>query len=202
LLEVGCETELGPEPDGPLGRIILLPFDSVAVVGGELVVEVVVSLAESDKRGDDVITGAVAVIEGLVAEPMGKRVDAKGSLLNEEDTEDTSVDVSTHPVTPAETGNKSREDQSHEEDDLEVVTMLPDNNGVFIQIGDVCAADSLGVLLHDHPAKMAVQQSLAHTVWVLVGIGVSVVSAVVTAPPADGALDGTTSNGSQEDPQR
>ncbi len=47
-----------------------MPFNGVAVVGGELVVEVVVALAEGDNRGDDVVTRAVTVIEGLVAEPV------------------------------------------------------------------------------------------------------------------------------------
>jgi hypothetical protein len=49
LLEVGGETKLAPEPDGPLGGVVLVPLDGVAVVGGELVVEVVVALTESNK---------------------------------------------------------------------------------------------------------------------------------------------------------
>lgn len=201
LLEIVGEAELAPEPDAPLGGVILVPLDGIAVVGGELVVEVVVALAEGDESGDDVVAGAVAIVEGLVTEPVGQRVDAEGGLLDEEDAEDAGVDVATPPVTPAETGNESREDQAHEEDDLEVVLVLPDNNGILVQVGDVGTANTLGVLLHDHPADVAVEQALADAVGVLAGVGVTVVSAVVTAPPADGALNGTASNGGEEDAQ-
>jgi hypothetical protein len=80
--------------------------------------------------------------------------------------------------------------------------MLPDNNGILVEIGDVGAADALRVLLHDHPAEMAVEKALADAVGVLGCVGVAVVSAVVTAPPADGALDGTRTDGGEPDPQR
>jgi hypothetical protein len=202
LLEVGGEAELAPEPDGPLGRVVLVPLNGVAVVGGELVVEVVVTLTKSDESSDDVVPGAVAVVERLVTEPVGQRVDAEGGLLDEEDAEDTGIDEATHPVTPKETSNSRGEDETHEDDDLDVVLVLPDNDGVLVEVGDVGAADALGVLLHDHPAKMAVQEALADAVGVLGGVGVAVVSTVVTAPPADGALDGTAANSGEEDAQR
>ena len=85
LLEVVGEAELLPGPDAPLGRVVLPPLDGVAVVRGELVVEVVVALAEGGDGGDDVVAGRVAVVEGLVAEPVGERVDAEGGLLDDED---------------------------------------------------------------------------------------------------------------------
>ena len=84
LLEVVGEAELLPDPDVPLGGVVLVPLDGVAVVGGELVVEVVVSLTKGDEGSDDVVTGRVAVIEGLVTDPVGERVDAEGGLLNDE----------------------------------------------------------------------------------------------------------------------
>ncbi|MCQ8115655.1 hypothetical protein NP565_24095, partial [Vibrio parahaemolyticus] len=83
LLEVTGETEELPRADGPLGRVVLPPLNSVAVVGGELVMKVMVTLAKSDERGDDVIARRVAVVKRLVAEPMGQGVDTEGSLLNE-----------------------------------------------------------------------------------------------------------------------
>lgn len=202
LLEVGSKAELAPQPDAPLGGVVLVPLDGVAVVGGELVMEVVVAFTEGDESSDDVVPGAVAVVEGLVTEPVSERVDAEGGLLDEEDAEDTSVDVATHPVTPAKSSDECREDQAHEEHDLEVVLVLPDDDGVLVQVGDVGTADTLGVLLHEHPSEMAVQETLADAVGVLDGIGVAVVGAVVTAPPADGALDGTATNSGEEDLER
>lgn len=202
LLEVGGEAELAPQPDGPLGGVVLVPLDGVAVIRGKLVVEVVVALTKSNESSDDVVPWAVAVVKGLVAEPVGKRVDAEGGLLDEEDAEDTGVDEATHPVTPAETSDSGWEDETHGDDSLDVVLVLPDNDGVLVEIGDVGAADALGVLLHDHPAEMAVEQAFADAVGVLVGVGVAVVSAVVTAPPADRALDSTSTDGGEPNPQR
>jgi hypothetical protein len=113
-----------------------------------------------------------------------------------------SVDEATHPVTPAKPSDSGGENQTHEDDSLDVVLVLPDNDGVLVEVGDVSAADALRVLLHDHPAKMAVEKALADAVGVLVGVGVAVVGAVVTAPPADRAFDGTSTDGGEPDPQR
>lgn len=144
------------EVDEHLGRVVLPPLDGVAVITWELVVEVVVSLAEGDESSDDVVTRAVAVVERLITEPMCQAVDAEGGLLDEKDAEDTGVDVSTDPVAPTQAANESRKDQAHEDDGLEVVLVLPDDNRVLVQVGDVGAANSLRVLLHDHPADVGV----------------------------------------------
>lgn len=72
LLEIICETELLPDPDGPLCGIILVPLNGVSVVGGELVVEVVISFTQGDQSSDDVVARRVAVVKGLVSEPMGQ----------------------------------------------------------------------------------------------------------------------------------
>ena len=134
LLEIVGEPELLPDPDRPLRWVILMPFNSVAVVGGELVVEVVVALSESDESGDNVVTGRVAVVERLVTEPMGQGVDAEGGLLNEEDSEDSSVDEAALPVSPSKASDEAGEDHAHEDDSLDVVAVLPDNNGVVVQV--------------------------------------------------------------------
>jgi hypothetical protein len=197
LLQLICKTKLLPEPDAPLGRVVLPPLNSVAVIRRKLVVEVVVTLTEGDKSGDDVITGRVAIIERLVAEPVGKRVDTEGSLLDETNTEDTGIDETTPPVTPAKTSNKSRESESHEENTLDVVLVLPDDNGVLVEIGDVSSALAFRVLLEDHPTHVRVHETLANRVGILLGIGISVVNTVTIGPPSDGALDGAGADGSE-----
>jgi hypothetical protein len=149
LLEVVCKAELLCRPDEPFGWVVLPPFDSVAVIAGEFVVEVVVAFAKGYESGDNVIAGRVAVIEWLVAEPMGKGIDAESCLLDEEDAEDASVNESTPEITPEECRDNSWEDEAHAEGDEDVVLVLPDDNWVLVQIGDVGASNSLGVLLHD-----------------------------------------------------
>ena len=185
LLQVVSETQLLPDPDRPLSWVILKPFDSIAVVRWELVVEVVVTFAQCDESSDNMITWRIAVIEWLVAEPMGQGVDTEGGLLNDEDSENTSVDESTHPVTPTKSRNKTREDHTHEYNALDVVAVLPDNDGVVIQIGDIGTTDALWILLHYHPSNMRVNETLSDRVGVLVGIGVSVMSSVISRPPSD-----------------
>ena len=180
LLEIIGESELLPDPDRPLRWVILMPFDSIAVVRWEFVVEVVVTLAESDESGDNMVTRRVAVVEWLVTKPMGQRVDAEGGLLDEEDSENSSVDESTLPVSPSKTSDKAREDHAHEYESLDIVAMLPNNNWIIIQIRNVRSPNALWVLLHDHPSEMRVEEALADRVWVLVGIGISVVSSVIS----------------------
>jgi hypothetical protein len=81
------------EVDENLGRVVLPPLDGVAVIAGEFVVEVVVSLSERDEGGDKVVARAVAVVEWLVAEPVGQAVDAEGGLLDEENAQNTGIDL-------------------------------------------------------------------------------------------------------------
>lgn len=101
-------------------------------------------------------------------------------MLNEEDSEDTSVDESSNPVTPTKTGNKAGEDHSHEYDGLDVISVLPDNDRVIVKIGNIGTANSLWVLLHDHPSDVRVEETLSNGVWVLVGVGISVMGSVIS----------------------
>lgn len=72
--------------------------------------------------------------------------------------------------------------------------MLPHHNGVFVQVGNIGASNALRVLLHDHPTEVGVEQSLADGIGVLVGVGIAVMGAVVTSPPADGTFNSTTAD--------
>lgn len=133
---------------------------------------------------------------------MGKGVDAEGGLLDEEDSENTGVDEAALPVTPTQTSNNSRNNETHNGNNPEVVLVLPDDNGVLVQVGNVGTANALGILLHDHPANVRVQETLADRVGVLVGVGVAVMSPVIARPPSDGTLNCTTTGGSKENLQR
>lgn len=78
LLEVASETKLVADPDEPLGGVVLVPLDRVAVVHGELVVEVVVAFANRAKGGDHVVARSVLVVERRLTEPVRERVHAEG----------------------------------------------------------------------------------------------------------------------------
>ena len=79
-LEVRREAELAAHPDEPLRRVVLVPLDRVTVVHGELVVEVVVALANGAERGDHVVARSVLVIERSLSEPVRERVHAESGL--------------------------------------------------------------------------------------------------------------------------
>lgn len=59
------------------------------------------------------------------------------------------------------------------------MSVLPDNDGVIVQIGDIGSANSLRVLLHDHPANVRIQETLSDGVGILLRVGITVVSTVV-----------------------
>ena len=190
LLEIVGQAHLLPHPDTPFGRVILEGLDGVAVVGREFVVEVVVPFTESYKSRDDVVARRVPVVERLVTKPMSERVDTECGLLDEEDAQDACIDEATVPVTPAQPCHGHGEYETHEEDDLEVVLVLPYDDWVFVQVADVSTADSLWVLPHQHPAKVAVEQSFPHGVGVFVSVGVAVMCAVIAGPWIFGQLPG------------
>ena len=79
-LQLVSQTKLLHGPDEPLGRVVLVPFDSVSVVHRELVVEIVITLSDGDKGGDHVIAGCVLVIERSLAEPVGEGIDTERRL--------------------------------------------------------------------------------------------------------------------------
>jgi len=147
---------------------------------------------------------------------VSQAVDAEGGLLDEEagfcqnemvkhgriphsHSQDTTVDETTQEITPAETADKGGHNQSHGHHGLEIVAVLPDDNGIIVQVGNVGAANAAGVLLHDHPADVAVEQALADGVGILLGIGVAVMRAVKAGPPPSAALDGGSATGGEED---
>jgi len=106
-------------------------------------------------------------------------------LLDNKDSENSGVDESSPPISPSESGNQHGENHTHEDNALDVVSVLPDNDGVVVEIRDIGTADSLWVLLQKHPSEVRVNEPLANRVWVLVGIGVTVVCSVVSGPPSN-----------------
>ena len=75
-----CEPDHLAERDEPFSWIVLVPFDSIAIIHGELVVEVVVALSNGDESGDDMVARSVLVVERCLTEPMSQGVDTKCGL--------------------------------------------------------------------------------------------------------------------------
>lgn len=104
-----------------------------------------------------------------------------------EDSQNSGINESTQPVAPTEATDDSGEDKGHGQDALDIYTngeslpmicsqrskltvlVLPNDDGVVVQVGNVGSSDTLGVLLHDHPAKVRIQQTLSDAVGILLG---------------------------------
>ncbi len=134
LFQVERKAKLLPHPDRPFRRVVLPKFDGVTVVGGELMMEVVVALTESDESGDHMVTRRVAVVEWLITEPVSQRVDAKGGLLHEEDAEDAAIDEAAEVVTPTHSTDDAGEDETHKKDHFQVVLVLPNDDRILVEI--------------------------------------------------------------------
>lgn len=120
---------------------------------------------------------------------MGQRVDTKCRLLDKAAAQNAGEDQPALPVTP-DAAHNGREDPGHGDDGEDVMPVLPHDEWVLVEIGDVGAADALGVLVEYHPAHVRVREALLDRVRVLVRVRVSVVGAVAAGPPPDRALDG------------
>jgi len=65
-LQVVGKTEESECADEPFGWVVVVELDSVSVVIGELVMEVVISLSESEESSDDGVTRSVLVTKANV----------------------------------------------------------------------------------------------------------------------------------------
>ena len=117
--------------------------------------------------------------------------------MNKQQSSSSSEEESTTEITPAKTGNESREEEGHGEDELKVPPVLESNDRVAGQVADV-GDTGFPPGLHDHPANMRPEQTVVGSVGVEVGIGVPVVGTVTSRPPLDGALDGTSTSHGEE----
>ena len=156
LLQVVGQAEQGGHVDDYLSRVVLVPFDGVTVVSWELVVEVVVTFTEGDQSGDPVVSWGSSVVERLVTQVVGQRVDAESSLLDGGSSQDTSVHQTTPEVVPHVVAEHSGQDECGEDHDWDEVSVLPADNPIVHQVGDIGSSSVLWVWLQQHPAHVGV----------------------------------------------
>lgn len=111
-------------------------------------------------------------------------------MVDEAQTGRTSENVATHRIVPAEVADESRENETDKEDEAAVPAVLPPDNLVLAQVADVGNTE-LAAGLNEHPADVGPEEALICVVGVERRIRIAMVRAVTTAPPLDGALDGT-----------
>ena len=159
LLQLGCEdtsvrdaTEVLDEanlfegPDDPLRRVELPSLHAITVVVLELVVVVMVTLAEGEQSHGARVASAVGGRIRATANHVAERVDAEGALLDHDRTEQSSDEEGgqgSHPrgfvaveVTPRP-AQEGRGDETDGETDPLDVAVLPHHERVSLEILDV-----------------------------------------------------------------
>lgn len=99
-LQMRGKTQPTTDSDEPFGGVVLVPPDGVPKIRGELMVKVVITLAQCDHCSDDVITGSVLVVKRCIAEPVSQRVDTKCGVMDEEKSCSSGIEISATPITP------------------------------------------------------------------------------------------------------
>ena len=195
------KAEHAAKRDEPFRRVILIPLDGIPVIHRELVVEVVVTLADGHKRSDEMIARSVVVIKRRLAKVMSKRVDTERAVVDEAQARCASIDIATAPIAPQEPRNESGDAEAHAEDEPDVPAVLPPDNVALAEITDV-GDTRLAAWLDNHPADMRPPETLVGVVRIKFGVGVPMVGAVAPRPPLDGALHGASTCGGKEVLQR
>lgn len=121
-----------------------------------LMVKVVVSLAEAEQGGDPMVAGGAPVVERLVAEVVPETVDGERALLDRHNAKNTSVDESAFPVSPAKPCDQGRHNPGEKYRYRGIVLVLPADEGVVGEVGDIGAAVFLVVLVKEKPAHVCV----------------------------------------------
>ena len=118
-------------------------------------------------------------------------------MVDKAKTSCAGVEESTGPITPTQSSDGHRDEQTESDDEVDVPSVLPPYNGVLAQVANIGNANLVS-WLENHPTHMCPKETTVCVVRVELGVGVAVVSTVSTRPPLDGAFDGTCSGHGQE----
>jgi hypothetical protein len=100
-------------------------------------------------------------------------------VVDEAQPQNTSIYVSTLSVSPQYPWNNGWNDETHEENEQNVMLVLPANDGVLRKVANI--RDSwLPSGLNHHPTDMGVEKTAMSIVRVKVGVGVTVVSSMTS----------------------
>lgn len=122
-------------------------------------------------------------------------------MMHKHQPQHTGIDISAPRVSPEQPRNDGRQHEAHQDDHGQIVLVLEPDDGVLAQIADV-RNTRLPPGLDEHPTDVTPEEALVGVVGVEVGVGVAVMGTVATAPPLNGALDGTSTKEGQHILQR
>lgn len=108
-------------------------------------------------------------------------------MMYENKTKDARIYISSKSIIPEKPGDNCRYDETDEENQLDVMLVLPPHDGALAQIADV-RHTRLTARLQKHPTYMRVPETLMGIVRVEVSVGIAMVRPVTSGPPLNGAF--------------
>jgi hypothetical protein len=99
--------------------------------------------------------------------------------VHEDETCGSSIEVSSAPITPAETRDGGGDDDCHSEKEPKVVLVLPANEGVVGQVGAI--GDTwFTTRMNDHPADVRPEKTVVGAIRIQVGVGITMVGTMTS----------------------
>jgi hypothetical protein len=118
-------------------------------------------------------------------------------MVDKEQTSERRIEITATPIAPEVTGNGGRNDDARQEDERDEPLVLPTDDGVAGEIGDI-SDTRLATGLEDHPADMGPDEPVMGTIGVEVGVSVTMMSTVTARPPLDRTLNSTRASDREE----
>ena len=193
------QAEPGEGPDEPFRRVDLPRLHAVAVIVLKLVMIVVVPLAEGHDRHQPRVTGAAFGGVGALADVVAQRIDAKGTVLKDDDPRhprNKKCAESRNPATPG----KAKDRRKHKGDrcaDPVNIAMLPNNQRILLQVSHVIERRER-VEFEYQPSDMGMKEAFGDAIRVFIVIDMLVVGTVFTGPEESRVLKGPCTEDQRE----
>ena len=182
--QFGDEPEFFQCANRPLGGVKLPWLHAVAVVVLKLVVEVVVALAKGEQRHQPTVARGTACRVGLAAERVAEAVDEKGHVMHGHQPRHA-ADQQPGQGTDAALGkiaNESGQPKADQQPDGHPPLVLEADKRIGLEIVDVRQGNLTTNRARHDPAHVRVKEATLNVVWIIVIVGVLVMTAMVGAP--------------------
>lgn len=124
---------------------------------------------------------------------MGQRVDKESGVVDKEDSKHGGKEEAASVISPEQSTEKSRKDDTNAKGNETVVVVLPANHGIGSEITDVNLTTLVIILLEDHPSDVSPPEAIVNGIGIFVSVIVTMMGTVIARPPFAGAFEGCTS---------
>lgn len=151
---------------------------------------------------------------------MCKRINTECCLLDETSSNDAGIDQTSPPVAPTYSSNTHGKHPCRDQETLTIcimsghfslmctfvstltVLVLPDNDRISIQIGNIRPSNLPRILLQYHPSQMRMEEAFQRAIRILGCICPPMMSPMFAAPEANRALNRASPYKCEKQPKR